>query len=287
MYSGVDASEFPMLNSTTSSSKLQYLQEHLVYFLFNFTRKCTHNDILSIYSQLVQVLTIIKNGLHHDKMSQEYPQLLAEFYQLLFYTRDMQEGLGERTMSYTIIMAFYDVFPTLAIYAVHYLVQNSYKTHDACQDNTQYSTAIGAWKDMILICDFLRVYSKQGEKHSLIDVCIEKVVTQLIKDNATWKLSIHAMNVHYISNVAKWIPREHKKYDWLFDRFVLSWAKRVHPHILTTAISVESHIKALLKCKRLFRKQIAYLNKQLHTPEIQMATNQWNCIDHQHQLLYQ
>lgn len=282
MASCIDANEFPLLTGSSSSSKIDYLQEQLVYLQFNIARKYNREDILFLHSHVIEVLKTIKMNLHYDKTAPTYIQLLNTFYLFMFYTRDMQEGLGERTMSYILIMAFYDVFPALAIYAVHYFVQNSYKTENTCQQNNIYSNAIGSWKDMISICDFLRVYSKQGDKHSLIDICIEKAVTQLIKDNATWKHSIHAMNTHYISNVAKWIPREHKKYDWLFDRFVFCWSNRVHPHIFSTAISAESHAKAFSKCKRLFRKQIAYLNKQLHTTEIQMTNNLWNCIDHEH-----
>jgi len=220
--------------------------------------------------------------MHKNENKQEYIQILDAFYCLLFYTRDKYEGKGERTLSYLLIMAFYDVYPVLAIYAVHEFVRNSYKSLDTEVYESVCSHAIGSWKDMIAICDFLREHSKRRDKHPLIDICIEMVVLQLIKDNHTWKFSIRAMNPQYISNVAKWIPREHKKYDWLFHRFATCWAKKVYPHILNTANTPESRERAATKCKRLFRKQISYLNKQLHTPEIRMTQGFWDTIEPLH-----
>jgi hypothetical protein len=140
------------------------------------------------------------------------------------------------------------------------------------------SPAIGSWKDLFACCDFLRQHSKKGHAHALIDTCVEIAVLQLINDNYTWKYSIHTMNPDYISNVAKWIPRENKKYDWMYEKLVRSWATSVHPHILCTPNTPGSHIKAMSKCKRLFRKQISFLNKQLQTPEILMTQGKWDTI---------
>jgi hypothetical protein len=220
--------------------------------------------------------------MHENENKLEYIQIVDAFYCLIFYTRDIYEGKGERTLSYLLVMAFYDVYPVLAIYAMHEFVRNSHKSLNMEDYESVCSPAIGSWKDMIAICDFLREQSNNGDKHPLIDTCIEMVVLQLIKDNNTWKFSIRAMNPQYISNVAKWIPREHKKYDWLFDRFVTCWAKKVYPHILNSAITDESREKAATKCKQLFRKQISYLNKKLQTPEIRMAQNNWDDIDPLH-----
>ena len=274
--------DFPHLECATSSHMASYFREQLIYFQFNLTRKHNSDILETLYTQFVQVLQSLKKCMHENENKQEYIQILDAFYCLLFYTRDIYEGKGERTLSYLLVMAFYDVYPVLAIYAVHEFVRNSHKSLDMEHYESVCSHAIGSWKDMIAICDFLREHSKRGDKHPLIDTCIEMVVLQLIKDNNTWKFSIRAMNPQYISNVAKWIPREHKKYDWLFDRFVTCWAKKVYPHILNSAITPESREKAATKCKRLFRKQISYLNKQLQTPEIRMSQNNWDTVDPLH-----
>jgi hypothetical protein len=274
--------DFPVLECATSSHMTSYFREQLIYFQFNLTRKHNSDVLEPLYTQFVQVLQSIKKCMHENENKQEYIQILDAFYCLLFYTRDMHEGKGERTLSYLLIMAFYDVYPVLAIYAVHEFVRNSHKSADMEPHEPISSPAIGSWKDMIAICDFLRDHSNHGDKHPLIDTCIEMAVLQLIKDNKTWKFSIRAMNPHYISNIAKWIPREHKKYDWMFDRFATCWAKKVYPHILNSAITPESREKAATKCKQLFRKQISYLNKKLQTPEIRMTQNNWDAVDPLH-----
>jgi hypothetical protein len=181
-------------------------------------------------------------------------------------------------MSYLLIMAFYDVYPTLAIYALHEFVRNTHKTYGLYSNDEWGSHAIGSWKDLFACCDFLRQHSKMGDKHALIDTCIDMAVLQIIRDNYTWKYTICAMNPDYISNVAKWIPRENKKYNWMYDKLVSRWAQSVHPHILSSPNTPDSMAKAMSKCKRLFRKQVSFLNKQLRTPEIQMAMGKWNDI---------
>ena len=274
--------DFPGLDCATSSHMASYFREQLIYFQFNLTRKHNSDVLKTLYTQFVQVLQSLKKCLHKNENKQDYIQILDSYYCLLFYTRDIYEGKGERTLSYLLVMAFYDVYPVLAIYALHEFVRNSHKSLNMEDYESVGSHAIGSWKDMIAICDFLREYSNHGDKHPLIDTCIEMVVLQLIKDYNTWKFSIRAMNPQYISNVAKWIPREHKKYDWLFERFVTCWAKKVYPHILNSAITHESREKAATKCKQLFRKQISYLNKQLQTPEIRMTQGNWDTIDPLH-----
>lgn len=274
--------DFPGLECAASSHMASYFREQLIYFQFNLTKKHNGDVLEPLYTQFVQVLQSLKKCMHENENKQEYIQILDAFYCLMFYTRDIYDGKGERTLSYLLVMAFYDVYPVLAIYAVHEFVRNSHKSLDMEPHEPISSPAIGSWKDMIAICDFLREHSNHGDKHPLIDTCIEMVVLQLIKDNKTWKFSIRAMNPQYISNVAKWIPREHKKYDWMFDRFVTCWAKKVYPHILNSANTPESRVKAATKCKQLFRKQISYLNKKLQTPEIRMTQCNWDAIDPLH-----
>ena len=87
------------------------------------------------------------------------------------------------------------------------------------------------------------------------------------------------MNPRYISNVAKWIPREKKKYSWLFEPIAIHWAKQVYPYILNSSTNYDSKLKAITKCKCRFRKQISYLNKKLLTPEIKMTQSLWNDIE--------
>ena len=81
-----------------------------------------------------------------------------------------------------------------------------------------------------------------------------------------------------ISNVAKWIPREHKQFDWLYNKLVLHWIRTNKPYILNTATGL-SYISAISKSKRLYRKKISFLNKILDTTQIKLcARNRQNII---------
>lgn len=274
-----DFIEYPPLDISSSSRWVSYFREQFVYIQFNLPGTRKPDAIRELHIRFVEVLQSIKKCIHKlDKNQKDYIHILDLFYRLLFYTRDCRGGNGDRSASYVLIMAFYDVYPALAIYALHLFVQNSHKSILDELITASPCSAIGSWKDMIAMCDFLREYSKKGVDHALVDVCVEMVVNQLIADDATWKYSIRAMNPQYISNVAKWIPREHKKYDWLFTRLVVNWSKRIHPHILRTANTPDSCAKSLSKCKRLFRKQVAGLNKHLMTPETFMTQGKWDNI---------
>jgi hypothetical protein len=270
--------EYPPITSTSSSYYIDYFREQLVFFHFNLNRNDNRDISHELYNRFVNVLQSIKKCYYKNKNKTEYIHILDLYYRLLFYTRDIHEGKGERTTSYFLIMAFYDVYPTLAIHALHEFVRNTHKTIDMQSNDIWGSPAIGSWKDLFACCDFLREHSKKGDAHALIDICIDMVVLQLIRDNYTWKYSMHPMNPDYISNVAKWIPRENKKYNWMYEKLVRSWATCVHPHILCTPTTPDSQLKALSKCKRLFRKQISFLNKQLQTPEILMTQGKWDTI---------
>jgi len=267
--------DFPTLNSTTSSHSISYFREQFVFFQFNLTRKANNDNYKLIFDQLVHVLSLLKKQIQINTINQQYIEILDHFYKLILFTRDISNGKGERTLSYILITAFYEVYPALAIYALHIIIPTV-----SINNTADVSFLYGSWKDTITLCDFIRDFSHKGDQHTFIDICIELIVKQLIYDNYTWKFTEHAMDTQYISNVAKWIPRENKKYDWLFERIAIQWAKNVYPYILNSAITEESTRKAITKCKQRFRKQISYLNKQISTPEIKMTQNLWNDIHH-------
>ena len=274
--------DYPPIEPSSSSKWIHHFREQLLFFHFNMSMKLNNNVFRILYTQFVQVLQSIKKCIHENENNQEYKFILDLFYRLVFYTRDIHHGKGERDISYLLIMAFYDVYPTLAIYALHEFVRNTHKSTTIQPNGFIGSPSIGSWRDIFACCDFLRDYSIHRENHALIDTCVEMAVLQLIQDNHTWNFSTRKQNTDYISNVAKWIPREHKKYDWMYTKLASHWSRYVHSFILCSATTTESHAKAMLKCKRLFRKQISFLNKQLQTPEIHMSRGKWESIRRLH-----
>jgi len=105
--------------------------------------------------------------------------------------------------------------------------------------------------------------------------------SQLKKDYETWRFSIHARSRNHISNVSKWIPREHKKFHWLFNMLVLNWIKNNKPFLLNNNpyFNDISYSKAILKAKRLYRRKVSTLNKAMDTTEIKQCSQNWNEIN--------
>ena len=105
-----------------------YFREQLVYFFFNFTKKCANSTYLNELSQqLLQVLNLLRNclfkssprassmhegvkiTLQNDSKNIILQKHLELFYRMIGQTR---EGKGEHDISYMLLLTFYDVFPT-------------------------------------------------------------------------------------------------------------------------------------------------------------------------------
>lgn len=255
-----------------------FIREQFVFFYFNLTRK---NDIFSdtsrnFYDKFVNVLQIIKKNIHEKNDLSLFYHYLKLFYKLIPYTRDIYSGKGERDLSYLLILALYQVYPSLALFAIHNIIVIDHST-----GNTKIKP-YGSWKDIQYLCDFIYNFTdmkyKNDNSHAIIDYCVEIMTNQLIQDFKTWNFSNNPHNINYISNVAAWIPRENKKFSWLFDKLSYSWTLKTHPHIFKFAEFYDSKEKAIRKSKRLFRKQFSYLNKQLNTIEINLSKKKYDNI---------
>jgi len=119
------------------------------------------------------------------------------------YSRDIVRGKGERDLSYRMIYAFYQVFPILAIKAVHLLFMPRMK---------EGLPSVGSWCDIKRLCIFIE--KVDSANHPLIEVVASIANRYLRKDD---------MVSH--SSIAKWIPRESRHPD-LFSMFVRNWYRK-------------------------------------------------------------
>ena len=252
--------EFPELTTIDLDS---YFKEQIAYFYVNLTRKDFIEDVLELSKKLDVVLRFLKQQIRHNSSFVKYLEL---FYKMLAQTRDISNGKGEHCISYMMILAFYEVFPSLAIYAVHRF----------CKPIGDID-ALGSWRDIKYLCEHIRLYSNKRENHELINICIQLMNSQLKTDLESWKFSINAGSRNHISNVAKWIPREKKKFDWLFNRLVINWIKTNKSYMFSN--TDDSWIAAISKAKRIYRKKVAFLNKILDTTEIKLCSQNKNEID--------
>ena len=253
------------MNRDSNLSDLQvFLQEELVFFFFHNYRETSKETDAILIQRLGDVLSRIK----YDLPTQHRSTSLGLFYRLIGYVRSIVSGKGDHHFAYLMLFVWYKYYPTLAVYALHRFV--------VCTEGQH--AVFGSWRDIKYLCEFIKSSSANGQDHSFIDVCCEFVNTQLDSD-----LQIHhvyALPKHNqtISNVAKWIPRENKQFDWLYHKLVLHWTKKNKPFILSSATD-RSYLAAISKSSRIYRKKIASLNKTIDTTQIkQCARNRRNII---------
>jgi hypothetical protein len=263
----MNATEFPLLNSCIDYHS--FFQDEIVFFYFNLTRIQNYSEFTSFSNRYDNVLRIIKQQLKVDRDS-TLPYL-TQLYKLIANTRDIHHGKGEHDISYMMIWKLSRYFPTLAIYMIHRFVQTT--------DNQYY--VYGSWRDIKYLCAFVKQHSRFQENDSLIQVCVELINTQLKHDLDTWRCSMNSMDRRFISNIAKWIPRENKQFGWLFDLLAKHWGTTHYPYIMDSTIDFASKLKASNKYKQLYRKNVSYLNKALDTIEIKLCSDRRNLIEPQ------
>lgn len=135
---------------------------------------------------------------------------LRTLFLMIPYSRDLYLGKGERDLSYRMIYAWYQVFPILAIKALHMLFD---KTGGDGGDRG-YGYIIGSWCDVKYFCLFIEKISSYGLYDPLISIMIRLANRQLKRDLGFLE-----------SNVAKWIVRE-CNHPELFSFFVQDWFRK-------------------------------------------------------------
>ena len=130
-------------------------------------------------------------------------QRLRTLFLMIPYCRDIYRGKGERDLSYRMIYAWYQVFPILALKALHLWF-----------DKGNCGGMIGSWCDVKYFCLFMEKISPYGLYDPLVAIVIRIANRQLRRDL-----------VYLESNVAKWIVRE-CNHPELFSLFVLDWFRK-------------------------------------------------------------
>ena len=257
--------DFPSLDSKQHLDS--FFQDELVFFYFHFTCNLKYTDFTYFSNRFDNVFSLLKKQMNVDK-DNTLPFLIS-FYKLIANTRDIHSGKGERDISYMMLWKLYSHFPSLAIFLLHRFVQQV----------DEQPFVYGSWRDIKYFCDFVKQHSRHHENDTLIDICIELINTQLKKDIDTWKCSENPMDSRFISNVAKWIPRENKRFDWLFHRLAQHWGETHYPYIFKSVHDYNSKVKAGNKYKLLYRKNVSFMNKALDTIEIKLCANRRHLIE--------
>jgi hypothetical protein len=183
---------------------------------------------------------------------------------IIFYTRDISYGRGQRDLTYAMIVSLYMENPDLAMKALR-LCASEY----------------GSWCDIKYFCRYVSehslIYIDGGLGDKMIDGAIDILVLQLKIDYRNWTgaLAEHLDNLRTVSrpigreilsHAAKWVPREKSAMGWLFDLIVERWAC--------------SHYNS--RYKREFRKMVSELNREIGTVEIKQCAQEFHNIIYEH-----
>lgn len=259
-------SEYPLLPTIQINTK--YIEEQIVIIYFNATRK-NSSSIIELSNLYLQLLHYLKQFMINDRIIvQKYVTLL---YRLIGQTRDCySNGKGEQLVSYMMIYAFYQTFPMLAFYAIQSFVIGKY--------------SYGSWRDVKYFCDYVRIQCKSIH-HPIIQYSIRLMNKTLFEDFSSYidmfgydsesDSSLSRDNPVYMqykkekySLVSKWIPRENKKFDWMYDQIVMDWFRYYEP---TTSTSKTRTNKPTSQCKKKYRRIVSCLNQRIETLEIHLC----------------
>ena len=90
------------------------IKTKIIFFYFGLTRKYKIEDLESLSEILDNILYLIKTSLCECDDTLEINHYISYFillYKLIVYTRDINEGKGERDLSYMMIEVWYKYFP--------------------------------------------------------------------------------------------------------------------------------------------------------------------------------
>jgi hypothetical protein len=241
------------------------LDEKIVQFFFQLVRT---NDTQVLEKTLYDMLNFIKGN------EKEYFLQLSVLYRMIAQTRDIIAGKGEYNLSFMQIYVWWEFYPDLVLSLLpHFFHHNDTKELNGHQ--------YGSWKDLKYLCNYLRLRSGN---HPLIQYCINMGLDQLQKDSDEFD--------NYLANcdagpkptpkltlLAKWLPREKSKFSWLHARMAYS----LYPEFLESAREKNDKavlLKAKLKCKINFTKQLVRINKYLDTTQIKQCAKNYSGIDY-------
>lgn len=248
------------LSMLSNCSKIIHYKQSLIEIYFELVRYKNKSDYFILFDRISKLLKMLKTDMYQMNFSGGGGEsqgggsynntplyYLVLLYKLIAQTRDIQYGKGERTCTYVMIHAWYLHYPLFAIFALKKIVY------------------YGCWKDLKYFCEYI-YDSTQNQDHPLIMECIAYINKQLRVD----------INTPHISYLAKWIPRENTKFDWIFNKLVCHWFNLKD----ISSFDISYYYGT-------YRKIIADLNRKLNTIEIDMCSNNWQNIEYQTLFKYQ
>lgn len=217
-----------------------------VAFFFKLVRNLEKNKIIDFIKKIL---------LLYEKKKDK--SLLTDLIVMVFQTRDVRGGKGEKKIFYYYLLELYKIFPKTILNLLKVI------------------PFYGYYKDYFLILEI--IYNEYIDKPYDYHIFIKKIYgiinEQLDKDILQYKKKSEK-----ISLLAKYLPREKKHFDKKYN-FVKNFTQQFFVQE-NNLINLYVHNEAILKnsIKR-YRKYSSKLNIALDTPEIKMSSKRFSEIN--------
>lgn len=196
-----------------------------------YTDEGLGNDLVALFTQLVRKqdeMYIIETV--KKVLKSNNPQTIIDLFVMAFQTRNIRGGKGERKLFLYFMQTLLNHFPQWS-YSILSLVPE-----------------YGCWNDLWKMYSF---FNKETQN------ALDQIVKERFElDQESEKPSL----------LAKWLPREGSKHDYLARNFARLLFP-LTPHSLVM---------------RRYRKTVAYLNRLIDTTEIKMCGKKWSTITPSH-----
>ena len=202
---------------------LDFLYSQLFLFEFNSIR---HSNLESFQKQLDHFFNVLSSHNKHCHQD-DFNILLQRYILLTLFIRNKHHGKGQKLQFYAMIFSLYQFNSSFAIQVIGSIWKN------AIQNNIH----IGSFRDFKHMCMYVSDIT-QDRRHPLIDECC-KLYIKLLCQNEDYFM-------------AKWTPREHSKYHWLYNKLVYYYAKY-------TTKNLASYKRKQNKYKNAFRRFVSSL----------------------------
>lgn len=239
----------------TATIQPQHIEYFITLFYFNLSRKSDDSHIHALGIQLSDFVRDLKTATKHPDSSPKDIDTIHSYIRLMFcmifHTRDISHGKGERKLTYMMLCAWYRAYPIPTLVAIRLMLGGRDK----------YS--VGCWRDIKHLCTYAQAQNIPELADAVIDIAHQQTISDFeSKSNSD------------ISNIAKWLPREtSRSFSWIFRRLAILWAEEYTPRVLQTFQTNEKRNRALNLCYKNYRIVVSAMNRKLETPEIKLCAN--------------
>ena len=253
------------------------MQEKIVQFDFQCVR-CDATKVAELSSSLDGLLSRLSTETDDPERESARKDLLVTLFKLIGKTRDINGGKGEYTLSYMMLLTWYNYYPRLSLNAFQMFVMDPKDMGISLPSHEPY----GSWKDAKYFSKYI-IDNGGTVNHEFIQNCIEGININLRLDDTLYNSASSADAKKNLTLVSKWIPRESsKKFGFLYDALATNY----FPNYMASANYVGmqhrelTKQKALDKCRTQYRMLCSKLNRHLDTVQIKQCGKNWASIDH-------